>query len=56
MKNKHMNTPYLFVFGCPGSLLLQGGFPLVATRGVYSLVMMHRLLTVIASLVAERGL
>ena len=26
MKNKHMYTPYLFVFGCPGSLLLQGGF------------------------------
>ena len=48
------HTPYLFIFGCAGSLLCVG-FSLVAASGGYSLVAGCRLLTAVASLVVELG-
>ena len=44
------------LFGCAGSSSLLMGFSLVAVRQSYSLVLVHGLLTVVASLVAEHGL
>ena len=44
------------LFGCAGSSSLHMGFSLVAVRQSYSLVLVHGLLTVVASLVAEHGL
>ena len=50
---------YLFIFGCAGSSLLHTGllffFPAAATGG-YSLVAVHGLLIVKASLVTEHRL
>ena len=43
------------IFGCAGSVLLRG-LSLVAARGGYSLVVVCKLLSVMASLVAEHGL
>ena len=40
------------IFGCAGSSLLDS-FSLVADSGGYSVVMVHRLLIMVASLVAE---
>ena len=47
---------YLFIFCCSGSLLLCSGFSLIGESRGYSLVVVHRLLIVVASLVAEHGL
>ena len=44
------------LFGCAGSSSLYMGFSLVAVRQSYSLAVVHRLLTVVASLLAEHGL
>lgn len=41
------NFTYLFIFGCPGSPVLCGGFSLVGAHG---------LLIAVASFVTERGL
>ena len=38
------HTPYLFIFGCAGSLVC-GKFPLVVVGGGYSLVVICRLLS-----------
>ena len=46
---------FSFIYGCAGSSLLRG-FSLVSESQGYSLVTEHRLLTVIASLIAEHGL
>ena len=46
---------HFFIFGCAGSLLLSRFSLVVASRG-YSLVVEHRLLIVVASLVSEHGL
>ena len=46
---------YLFIFGCAGSLLLQG-LSLVAESGSCSLAVVHRLLIALASVVVEYGL
>ena len=46
---------YLFIFGCAGSSMLLR-LSLVAECRGYSLVLLHGLLIVVASLVAERGL
>ena len=46
---------YLFIFGCAGSLLLQG-LSLVAASGSCSLAVVHRLLIALASVVVEYGL
>ena len=51
---KISNFIYCF-FGCAGSSLLCG-LSLVAARGGYSLVAVHRFLIVVSSLVAEHGL
>jgi len=45
---------FLFVFGCAGSLLLCRLSLVMASWG-YPLVEVHRLLTVVASLVVEHG-
>ena len=45
----------LYTFGCPGSSLLWGLFSSCSEQG-YSLVMVHRLLAVVASLVEEHRL
>ena len=50
------NCMYLFIFGCAGCLLLFPGFSPVGMSEDYSLVAVHRLLTVEASLVAEHRL
>ena len=44
------------LFGCAGSSSLYMGFSLVAVRQSYFLAVVHRLLTVVASLLAEHGL
>jgi len=44
-----------FLSGCAGSSLLLG-LSLVAVSGVYSLFVVHGLLIVVVSLVAEQGL
>ena len=46
---------YLFVFGCSGPSLLRGASSSCAEQG-YSLVVLHCILAVVASLVAEHGL
>jgi len=46
---------YFFIFGCALSLLLHR-LSLVAVSRGSSLVVVHRLLTAVASLVAEHGL
>ena len=46
---------YLFIFGCAGFLLLLRVSLVVATRG-YSLVAVHGLLIVVASLTVEHEL
>ena len=46
---------YLLIFGCAGSSLLSS-LSLVVTSGGYSLVVVHRLLILVASLVVELGL
>ena len=46
---------YLFIFGCAGSSLLHGLFS-GCSDGGYSLAVACRLLTVVASLVAEHSL
>ena len=46
---------YLFIYGCAGSLLLLGPFSSCGERGGYSLVVVHRLLIAVVSLV-EPGL
>ena len=46
---------YLFIFGCAGSLLLQG-LSLVTASGSCSLAVVHRLLIALASVVVEYGL
>ena len=48
------NLIYLFIFGCTGYLLLHTGFSLVAASRSYSLVVVHRLLIAVASLVGEQ--
>ena len=48
-------SPYIFISGCAGSLLLCAGFS-VMVRWAYSLVAVHGLLLAVASLVAEHGL
>ena len=45
----------LFIFGCDG-LHCYMGFSLVAANGSYSLIVVHGLLIMVASLVAEHGL
>ena len=50
------NFIYFFIFGCTGSLLLHTGSSLVAASRVYSLVLVRRFLTSLASLVAEHRL
>ena len=51
---------YLFIFGCPGlctfAFIAAHGLSLGAASGEYSLVAVHRLLTVVASLVREHRL
>ena len=47
---------YLFIFRCSGSLLLCSGFSLIGESRGYSLVVVHRLLIVVGSLVAEHML
>jgi len=47
---------YSFDFGCAGSSLLCAGLSLVAVSRGCSLAVVHRLLIVLASLVAEQGL
>ena len=44
---------YLFIIGCTGSLLLWG-LSLVVESGAYSLVVVHRLLFAVVSLVEHR--
>ena len=46
----------LFIFGCAGFSLLCGLFSLVEVNGGYSLVVVHGLLSVVASLLAQHGL
>ena len=46
--------PYLFIFGCTGSLLLHEDF-LQWQRAGYFVVAVLRLLIAVASLVAEHG-
>ena len=46
----------LFIYGCPGSLWLCGGFSLVEMIRGYSTVTVHRLLIAVASLVTKHGL
>ena len=52
---KKCNFVYLFIFGCAGSLFVQGLSLVVASRG-YSLVAGCGLLMAVASLVVEHGL
>ena len=47
---------YLFIFGCVGIFVAARGLSLVAASRDYSSVEVHRLLIVVASLVAEQGL
>ena len=47
---------YLLIFGHAESSLLHSGFSLVATSGGYSLIVVHRLLLVVSSLVGEHRL
>ena len=48
-------TLFLFIFSCEG-LRFSAGFSLVVPSGDYFLGVVHRLLIVVASHVAERGL
>ena len=54
-QNKKKNLIDLFIFGCAGSSLLHGVFSSCGGQG-YSLVVMHRLLIAVGSLVVEHGL
>ena len=54
-KNLFIYFFYFFFFGCTGSLLLCVGFSLVVVSRGDSLVMMHKLFFVVASLV-DHGL
>ena len=47
---------YLFIYGYAGFSLLCVGFSLVAVSEGYSLVAVHRLLTVVVSLAVEHRL
>ena len=47
---------YLFIFGCPGSLLLPASCSLFPASRGYSVVAMSWLLIVLACFVAEHGL
>ena len=52
---RHLSKFLSLFFGCAGSLLLCGLTPVAASRD-YCLVVVHRILTAVASLVAEHGL